>query len=125
MYRVQSDLEEKQGEVIEQMEKIMNKHSRYLKHAMEQCIEYIENAIAAREEQLRHGEEWLARFRKVNDETKKLMAINLDLTRKNGSLQVELNLARKEALLLRKDALVSKKANIDMKIDARSAGTHD
>ena len=57
----------------------------------------MDKAIAAREEQLQHGEEWLAQFRKVDDETKKLMAINLDLTRKNGSLQVELNLARKEA----------------------------
>ena len=53
------------------------------------------------------------------------MAMNLDLTRKNGSLQVELNLARKDALLPRKDALVSEKADMDMKIDARAAGTHD
>ena len=53
------------------------------------------------------------------------MAKNLDLTRKNGSLHVELNLARNEALLQRKDALVSEKADIDMKIDVRSAGTLD
>ena len=53
------------------------------------------------------------------------MAINHGLTSKNGNLQVELNLARNEALLLRKDALVSEKADIDMKIDARSTGTLD
>ena len=85
----------------------------------------MDQAIAAQEEQLQRGEEWLARFRKVYEETKKLMAINHDLTRKNGSLQVELNLARNETLLLRKDALVSEKADIDLKIDARSAGTLD
>ena len=125
MYRVESELEEKQGEVIEKMEQIINKLSRHLEYATEQCSEFMDKAIAAREEQLQRGEEWLARFRKVNDETKKLMAINLDLTRKNGSLQVELNLVCKEALLLRKDALVSEKADIDMKIDVRSAGTLD
>ena len=85
----------------------------------------MDQAIIAWEEQLQHGEEWLARFQKVNDEMKKLMAINHDLARKNGNLQVELNLARNKALLLRKDALVSEKADIDMKIDARSAGTLD
>ena len=69
----------------------------------------MDQAIAAREEQLQHGEEWLARFPKVNDEMKNLMAINHDLTRKNGNMQVELNLVRNEALLLHKDALVSRR----------------
>ena len=85
----------------------------------------MDQTIAAREEQLQRGEDWLACFRKVNDETKKLMAINLDLTRNNGSLQVELNFAREEVVLLRKDALVSEKTDIVMKIDASSAGTLD
>ena len=125
MYKVVLVFEEKQGELIESMEKLIIKLSRYLEDAIEQCSELMDQAIAAREEQLQRGEEWLARFQKVNDETKKLMAINHDLTRKNGGLQVELYLARNEALLLHKDALVSEKADNVTKIDARSAGTLD
>ena len=125
MYMVESELEEKQGEVIESMQKLLIQLSRALEDAIEQWRELMDQAIAAREEQLQHGEEWLAQFRKVNDETKKLMAINHYLTWKNGNLQVEIYLARNKALLLRKDALVSEKADIDMKIDARSAGTLD
>ena len=125
MYRVVSVFEEKQGEVIESMQKLIIKLSRSLEDAIEQCRKLMDQAIAAREEELQRGEEWLARFQKENDETKKLMAINHDLTRKNGNLQVELNLARNKPLLLHKDALVSEKADIDMKIDARSAGTLD
>ena len=44
------------------------------------------------------------------EDLKKLTASNLDLARQVGNLQIEVALAQKETLLVRKEALIAKAA---------------
>jgi len=62
MYMVASEFEEKQGEMIESMQKLLIQLSRALEDATEQCRELTDQTIAAQEEQLQRGEQWLACF---------------------------------------------------------------
>ena len=62
----------------------------------------------------------------MHEDMKKLMANNLELATHNGNLQQELNLACKDTLLLWKEALVQKKADIDMNMEiSRAGGAHE
>ena len=86
----------------------------------------IEEAIAAREELVKHSGDWVATLKNVHEELKKTMEMNIDLTEKNVNLQQELHRARRDALLQRKEALLQKGAAINMKIEmARARGARE
>ena len=88
--------------------------------------EQVEEAIAAREELVKHSRDWVATLKNVNEELKKTMEMNIDLTEKNANLQQELHRACRDALLHHKEALLQKGAALNMKIEmARARGARE
>ena len=62
----------------------------------------MEDAITARGELLKQGENSLATLRNVHEDMKNTVALNINLAHKNANLELELNRARRDALVLRK-----------------------
>ena len=52
---------------------------------------------------------------------KKTVALNIALAHKNPNLELELNRARREALVLRKEVLIEKQAAFNLKIESARA----
>ena len=80
--------------------------------------ENMEDAIASREQLLKQGKNSLATLRTVHEDLKKAMALNIDLAHKNAELELALNRAHRDTLVLRTEARVEKKAAIDKEIQS-------
>lgn len=78
-----------------------------LEAALKLACDNLDKAVEARKEQAQQVEAANEAVQKMLEELKKMMASNLELTRQNGNLMIEVALARKDALLLRKEALMA------------------
>ena len=99
----------------------MNNSTENVKVAIKVAEENMEDAIAAREQLLKQGEGSLATLRTVHEDLKKMVALNIDLAHKNADLELELNRARRDTLVLRAEAMVEKKAAIEKEIKSAKA----
>ena len=68
----------------------MDSSTENVKVAIKVAEENMEDAIAAREQLLKQGEDSLATLRTVHEDLKKAMALNIDLAHKNAELELAL-----------------------------------
>ena len=92
--------------VIEHMVNMTDNLETQIVHFANVANENMNKVVETNEQQLKNAKDWLAWYHEMHEDMKKLMANNLELTTQNGNLQQELNLARKDALLLCKEALL-------------------
>ena len=107
--------------VIGELCQALDNSTENVKVAIKVAEENMEDAIAAREQLLKQGEDSLATLRTVHEDLKKAMALNIDLAHKNAELELELNRARWDTLVLRAEAMVEKKAAIDKEVQSAKA----
>ena len=113
-----SECQEKHMAIVGELCQALDSSTDNVKVAIKLAEEHMEDDIAAREEVLTHGENSLATLRNVHEDMKKTVALNIDLAHKNVNLELELNHARRDALVLRKEALIEKQAAFDLKIES-------
>ena len=76
--------------------------------AIKVAEENMDDAIAAREQLLKQANDSLATLWTLHEDLKNTVAVNIDLTHKNASLELELNRAHMDTLFLRAEALMEK-----------------
>ena len=81
--------------MIESLKRRNDALKAQLQAARKISIENLDKAILAREELVKHSDVATNMF----EQPRKMMASNLELTRQVGELQVEVQLARKEAMI--------------------------
>ena len=86
------------------------------------ATDHMNMAVAAKEEQVESAEGCRAKIMSFMEDLHKLRSSNLELTLKNGVLEQELALARRDALLVRKELLIEKQAGIQKMIEMAKDG---
>ena len=116
-----SECQENHLAIISELCQALDSSTENFKVTIKVAEEHMEDAIAAKEQLLKQGEDSLATLRTVHEDFKKMVALNINLTHKNVDLELELNRARRDTLVLRAQALVEKKAAIDKKVQSAKA----
>ena len=87
MYRFgESECQEKHMAIIGELCQALDSSTDNVKVAIKLAEEHMEDAIAAREELLKHGEKSLATLSRVHEDLKTSVALNMDLAQKNVNL---------------------------------------
>ena len=92
-----------------------------VKVALKVADENMDDAIAVTEQVLKQADDSLATLRTLHEDLKKTVAVNIDLTHKNASLDLELNRACRDTLVLLAEALMEKNAAMERIIQRAKA----
>ena len=81
----------------------------------------MDDAISAKGQMLKQADDSLATLWTLHDDMKKMVAVNIDLMHKNASLELELNRARRDTLVLHAEVQMEKNAAMDRIIQRAKA----
>src|ERR1041385_2898251 len=116
-----SDCQEYHLGIIDELCQVLDKSTVNVTVAIKVAEENMVDAIAARELLLKQADDSLATLQTLHEDLKKTVAVNIDLAHKNASLEMELNRARRETLVLRAEALTEKNAEMNSIIQRAKA----
>lgn len=85
-------------------------------------LEYSSKTVAANRELVKMADETLAKGMETSEQLNKLRSDNIELQKKNGDLIIDVQLARKENLILQKKIVILEQERMDDKLEMARRG---